>query len=168
MDYIEIDIPFKEIKKNPHIKDLVFLAIAGGASRQGTQNGLTKFANISNNENTYEELNFKRNESGISSIGLVIMLGGEVYNYNCYIKIDLSENVPKYIRGRGTWKEWIHENQSATEIDGAFYISSTAHYAGFKTSEKIDKALKGSELIGLINDGYTVLNKVEYKALFSK
>jgi hypothetical protein len=88
-------------------------------------------------------------------------------NYQSYIKVVLTDDVPACIRDFTglTWADWIHANQPAIEIDGEFWVSGYAHYAGFRSIEKPEKHLTGTELTALIAGGYTVINKVAFNAL---
>lgn len=156
MNHIKVEIPYSEVLNNPQIQSLALSAVLGGGSVEGTTNGITTYNKISNNENTYALLTY-------DVIAYIVSLGGEVYNYQSYIEVDLNEKVPNYIRGSNelTWNEWLAQGQTPIEVDGKTYINGYAHYSGFKTSEKHLKHLTGTELTALINDGYTVLNKAQ-------
>jgi hypothetical protein len=147
--------------------NLAIGAVIGGAKPQGTALGVTTFDNIGNNLTTYNMLTY-------AVVADIIAASGEVLNYQSYIKVVLTDDVPAYIRDYQTidnqevtltWADWIHANNPAIEIDGEFWISGYAHYAGFRSSEKPEKHLTGTELTALIAGGYTVINKVAFNAL---
>jgi len=169
MDFVEIKIPFSEITSNAQIQTLAVKAILGGAKAVNTVDGLTTYSAISNNENTYQILNF-------DVVAYIVSLGGQVLNYQSFIEVDLTDDVPSYIRDfetinlddvvvNLTWQDWIHPNGNTITIDSKTYISGYSHYAGFRSSEKPEKHLNGTELSALIADGYNVLNKVEFNIL---
>jgi hypothetical protein len=169
MDFVEIKIPFSEITSNAQIQTLAVKAILGGAKAVGTIGGLTTYSAISNNDNTYQILTY-------SVVAYIVSLGGQVLNYQSFIEVDLTDDVPSYIRDfetisldevvvNLTWQDWIHANSNTITIDSKTYISGYSHYAGFRSSEKPQKHLNGTELSALIADGYNVLNKVEFEIL---
>jgi hypothetical protein len=109
-------------------------------------------------------------------VAYIVSLGGQVLNYQSFIEVDLTDDVPSYIRDfetmgldgvvvNLTWQDWIHPNSNTITIDSKTYISGYSHYAGFRSSEKPQKHLNGTELSALIADGYNVLNKVEFNIL---
>lgn len=169
MDFVKVVIPYDKVLSDAQIQQLAVASVLGGAKVEATVNGETTYSNISNNANTYNMLTF-------DVVAYIISLGGNVINYQSYIEIDLTANVPNFIRdfevldfeGNATnltWAEWINSNQSAIEINGKHYISGYAHYAGFKSSEKPNKHLDGKELTALRVAGYAVLNKAEFVTL---
>jgi len=169
MDFVQIEIPFLELTTNEQIKTLAVTSIIGGAKVTGTKNGLTTYTGISNNSNTYSLLTY-------NVVAYIVSLGGQVLNYQSYIEIDLTDNVPSYIRDFETvneagetvnlkWSEWIHINQPPITIDEKIYMSGFSHYAGFRSEEKPLKHLNGTELSALIAGGYNVLNKEQFNNL---
>jgi len=169
MDFVEIKIPFSEITSNAQIQTLAVKAILGGAKAVNTVDDLTTYSAISNNDNTYQILTY-------SVVAYIVSLGGQVLNYQSYIEVDLTNDVPSYIRDfetisldevvvNLTWQDWVHANSNIITIDSKTYISGYSHYAGFRSSEKPQKHLNGTELSALIADGYNVLNKVEFQLL---
>lgn len=173
MDFVQVNIPYSEVLSNPQIQQLAIAAVLGGAKVDGTTNGITSYINISNNSNTYDMLTY-------AVVAYIVSLGGEVYNYQSYIAVDLDANVPSYIRDYEvttadelgtettnpvTWREWLAVGQSSTNIEGVDYISGFAHYSGFKSSEKPQKHLTGTELSALIASGYNVLNKEVFSSM---
>ena len=167
MDFIQVAIPYSEILNNPQIQQLAIAAVLGGAKVQGTTTGVTTYGNIANDNNTYEMLTYQ-------VLTYVISLGGEIYNYQSYIGVDLTSNVPNYIRDYQTisedgvqpvtWEQWLAVGQTSITVDGITYISGYSHYSGYSAEAKPAKHLTGTELVALIADGYTVLNKEEFTA----
>jgi hypothetical protein len=169
MDFVQIEIPFSELTSNSQIQGLALAAVLGGAKAVGTVDGLTTYTAISNNNNTYQILTY-------AVVAYIVSLGGQVLNYQSYIEVDLADDVPSYIRDfetisldevvvNLTWGEWVHANSNTITIDSKTYISGYSHYAGFRSSEKPEKHLNGTELSALIANGYNVLNKVEFEIL---
>jgi hypothetical protein len=169
MDFVQIEIPFPELTSNSQIQGLALAAVLGGAKAVGTVDGLTTYTAISNNDNTYQILTY-------TVVAYIVSLGGQVLNYQSFIEVDLTDDVPSYIRDfetinlddvvvNLTWQDWIHQNSNTITIDNKTYISGYSHYAGFRSSEKPEKHLNGTELSALIADGYNVLNKVEFNIL---
>ncbi len=169
MDFVEIKIPFSEITSNSQIQGLALAAVLGGAKAVGTVDGLTTYTAIGNNDNTYQMLTY-------AVVAYIVSLGGQVLNYQSFIEVDLTDDVPNYIRDfetidfagqvvNLTWQDWIHQNSNTITINSKTYISGYSHYAGFRSSEKPEKHLTGTELSALIADGYNVLNKVEFNIL---
>jgi hypothetical protein len=169
MDFVEIKIPFSEITSNAQIQTLAVKAVLGGAKPVNTVDGLTTYSAISNNDNTYQILTF-------DVVAYIVSLGGQVLNYQSFIEVDLTDDVPSYIRDfetinldgvvvNLTWQDWVHANSNTITIDSKTYISGYSHYAGFRSSEKPQKHLNGTELSALIAEGYNVLNKVEFEIL---
>jgi hypothetical protein len=160
MDFVQIEIPFLELTSNSQIQGLALAAVLGGAKAVGTVDGLTTYTAISNNDNTYQILTY-------TVVAYIVSLGGQVLNYQSFIEVDLTDNVPSYIRDFDgvTWGEWVHQNSNTITIDSKTYISGYSHYAGFRSSEKPEKHLTGTELSALIADGYNVLNKAQFNIL---
>jgi hypothetical protein len=172
MDFVVIKIPFAELVTNEVIQQLAVAALLGGAKAVGTVNGLTTYTGISNNDNTYAILDRE-------AVAYIVSLGGEVLNYQSFIKVDLEENVPSFIRDFETtneegetinlkWGNWIHTNKPATIILGDTYISGYARNAGFRAKDKPQMHLTGTELGALIDAGFTVLNKNEFITLLKE
>jgi hypothetical protein len=142
-----------------------------GAKVEKSINGLTTYTNIKNDSMTYNMLT-------LDAIAYITSLGddikGEVYNYQTFIKINLNDDVPDSITNHSRidenenvitlkWSEWMHPNNYAILINETdYYMSSYAYYAGYKSIDKPDKCLKGSEIISLRNLGYTILNKEQF------
>jgi hypothetical protein len=169
MDFVQIEIPFSELTSNSQIQGLALAAVLGGAKAVGTVDGLTTYTAISNNNNTYQILTY-------AVVAYIVSLGGQVLNYQSYIEVNLTDDVPNYIRDfetisldeivvKLTWQDWIHPNSNTITIDSKTYISGYSHYAGFRSSEKPEKHLNGTELSALIADGYNVLNKAQFNIL---
>lgn len=172
MDFIRVDIPYSEVLNNAQIQQLAIASVLGGGKVVGTTDGMTTYSNISNNQNTYALLTY-------DVVAYIISLGGEVYNYQSYIVVDLTANVPSYIRDNSvtdlegnetaiTWEQWLANGQSGIVVDGKIYISGYAHYSGFKSSEKLQKHLTGTELTALRMNGFEVINKEDFKALLNE
>lgn len=184
MDFIKILIPYSEVLNNAQIQPLAIAALLGGAKSEGTTNGVTTYSNISNNSNTYNLLTY-------DAISYIVSLGGNVFNYQSFIKINLSDEIPSPINigteespnminirdyeyedengimVSNTWGSWLSPNQSPIEINGEYYISGYAHYSGFKSEEKSIKHLDGRELFLLKTMGYTILNKQQFLDLLN-
>lgn len=167
MDFIQIEIPSDLLDTDAIIDALSISAIKRGANPYEGENNKTIFPNITNTESSYAKLTY-------DAVAYIVSLGGEVLNYQSYIEVDLTANVPSYIRdyqdsdgNNLTWAEWLATGQSSTEIGGKTYISGYAHYSGFKASEKAEKHLTGTELTALRLNNYTVLNKSQFNDLMN-
>jgi hypothetical protein len=169
MTYIIIKIPSLQLLVNEFIADLSNKSRSLGATVQGSENGITTYGNIGNNALTYSLLTYDVVKS-------IVDLGGNVLNYQSYIEVDLSANVPTYIRGsqetdidgvitNNTWQEWLHPNQPVITLDNKTYVSGFGNTAGFKTADSYLHHLDGIELTALVADEYVLLNKNEFQIL---
>ena len=168
MNFIKISLPYSELLANDSIKNLAIASIMLGAKVQDTDKGITTYTNVKNDSTTYNMLT-------LDTVAYIVSLNGEVYNYQTFIEIDLNTLVPTSIRNstiiideietRLKWIDWIDSNAGYTTIDNKTYISSYANYSGFKSTEKPDKCLTGSEITILRTNGYNVLNKNEFITL---
>lgn len=169
MNSVIIKIPSNLVLPTKPFSALALTALLLGAKTSANKE-MSIFENIDNSIHTYSLF-------GYDAVASVIQSGGEVLNYKSFIKVNLQDKVPSYIRNSETkgfeggnitkqkWIDWIHPNAAKIEIDGDIWISGYSHYAGFKTSESIDKHLTGTEMSSLIKDNYTIMNSVDFLAL---
>lgn len=177
MDSIQVSVPFSKLLEDTNINNLAIASLMLGADVEKTEenDGLTTYTNIKNNKITYKMLT-------LDFVGYIISIGGEVKNYHTFIEINPTDLVPSFIRENSTtvdsdennnelsepiiknltWNEWIHPSQNIITIASKSYISSFAHYGGFKSSEKSEKCLLGSEITALRTAGYNVLTKGDF------
>tara|TARA_R110000787_G_scaffold599_1_gene2222 strand:+ start:952 stop:1518 length:567 start_codon:yes stop_codon:yes gene_type:complete len=184
MDFIKIIIPYKEILNNEQIQSLALSALLGGASVISTVDGVSTYTGIGNNTNTYELLSY-----GV--IDYIVSLGGNALNYQSYIKVVLTNEIPNNVNvgteenpnilsirdfeyedidgtlNTHTWQSWVANSQLVIEVNGEHYISGYSHYSGFKSKDKPKKHLDGKELFLLRSLGYTILNKQQFSNLLT-
>ncbi len=190
MNFVQIQIPYSAILNDEVLKTTAISAILGGTDIDNTTNGVTTLTGMKNDVLTYSMLPYLPNPNHPTlavehqvTIKKIVEVGGDIFNYQSYIKIEPTNLIPLGLDEGGnsievirdsytnqvqvTWQEWLATQTNLITIGNDVWISGYAHYTGFKESQRVSSHLTGKELLFLINEGYTVLNKSDFLTLLN-